>query len=155
MATIAEQTVYCGDCELELPIECVRPGAPELPCRGCGSTLKLVKLGVVEELGVEVHDSMRAKLKDPSLRSKDKLRRDLFAGSDERKSVGDFVQKERDIDKDNDRYRERIVDKAGNVLRDVDQPLSIHQGHGSAKFKKLDKPADTEHSVSKTSEDKM
>ena len=69
------------------------------------------------------------------MRSKDKLRRDLIVGSDERKSVGDFVNKERDIDHDNDRYREKITDKKGVVLREVDEPLSEHRGRGSAKFK--------------------
>jgi hypothetical protein len=31
------------------------------------------------------------------------------------------------------RYTERIVDAAGNVVRDVDEPLSDHRGHGTAK----------------------
>jgi len=31
------------------------------------------------------------------------------------------------------RYTERIVDAAGNVVRNVDEPLSEHRGHGTAK----------------------
>jgi hypothetical protein len=35
-----------------------------------------------------------------------------------------------------DRYREKVTDyETGEVLRDCDDPLSQHQGHGSAKLK--------------------
>ena len=45
-----------------------------------------------------------------------------------------FVEFHRIIDKENDRYYERIVDPdTGDVIREVDEPLSTHQGHGSAK----------------------
>jgi hypothetical protein len=37
------------------------------------------------------------------------------------------------VDREGDRYTERIVDAAGNVVRDVDEPLSNHRGHGTAK----------------------
>ena len=40
---------------------------------------------------------------------------------------------ERTIDRRNDHYRERIVDSEGNVVRDVDEPLSEHRGRGDAK----------------------
>lgn len=57
-------------------------------------------------------------------------------GSDERRSKVDYVHKEREIDRDNDRYRERVVDEEGVVLHDVEEPLSLHFGHGSAKVRK-------------------
>jgi hypothetical protein len=31
------------------------------------------------------------------------------------------------------RYTERIVDATGNVVREIDEPLSQHRGHGAAK----------------------
>ena len=57
-------------------------------------------------------------------------------GSDERRSKVDYVHKEREIDRDNDRYRERVVDEEGVVLHDVEEPLSLHFGHGSAKVRR-------------------
>jgi hypothetical protein len=47
-----------------------------------------------------------------------------------------FVSKDQVIDRENDRYRERVVTEDGEVIRDVDEPLSKHQGRGSAKFKR-------------------
>jgi hypothetical protein len=38
------------------------------------------------------------------------------------------------IDREKGRYRERITDEAGNLVRPVvDEPLSEHRGHGAAK----------------------
>jgi hypothetical protein len=37
------------------------------------------------------------------------------------------------IDREHDRYTERITDEAGNVAREIDEPPSQHRGHGAAK----------------------
>jgi hypothetical protein len=37
------------------------------------------------------------------------------------------------VDREGDHYSERITDEAGNVVREVDEPLSDHHGHGAAK----------------------
>jgi hypothetical protein len=34
------------------------------------------------------------------------------------------------------RFHERITNENGQVIHDLDHPLSEHHGHGSAKFKK-------------------
>jgi hypothetical protein len=59
-----------------------------------------------------------------------------FIGWELRKSVGDFVRKHRLIDRVSKRYVEKIATEDGTVLRDVDEPLPQHTGHGTAKFKK-------------------
>jgi hypothetical protein len=49
---------------------------------------------------------------------------------------GALVKVERTIDRDTDRYRETVtMIESGEVIRSVDEPLSDHRGHGSAKFK--------------------
>ena len=63
-----------------------------------------------------------------------------FVGRELRVSRGDYVSKERLIDRGNDQYRELIVSDEGEVIRDIDGPLSKHQGRGSAKFKKPKTP---------------
>jgi hypothetical protein len=50
---------------------------------------------------------------------------------------GHLMRKERIFDRKNNRYRELVVNSdTGEVVRDVEQPLSEHRGHGSAKHKK-------------------
>ena len=45
-----------------------------------------------------------------------------------------MIHKERLIDRKNNRYREVVKDmKTGDVIHEVDEPLSQHTGHGSAK----------------------
>lgn len=39
----------------------------------------------------------------------------------------------REIDRAGNRYYERITDPHGNVVREVDEPLSEHRGRGSAR----------------------
>lgn len=59
---------------------------------------------------------------------------ETFSGSELSRSLQRFMHKVRIIDRDNDRYLEKVVDpETGEVLRDVDEPLSEHQGRGSAK----------------------
>jgi len=68
-----------------------------------------------------------------------------FNGWEQRKSVGDQVRKVRLIDRENDRYIERVETEQGEVIHETDHPLSEHRGHGSAK--KL-VPPDNEESES-------
>jgi hypothetical protein len=50
--------------------------------------------------------------------------------------LGKAVEHERLIDRDNDRYSERVTDyESGEIIHQADEPLSKHQGHGSAKKK--------------------
>jgi hypothetical protein len=50
---------------------------------------------------------------------------------------GHLMEKERIIDRKNNNYKELVVNTdTGEVVRDVEQPLSEHTGRGSAKHKK-------------------
>lgn len=59
-----------------------------------------------------------------------------FAGSQLRKAVGDYVDKRRVIDRENNWYEEDVETEAGEVLRSVAHPLSEHTGCGADKLKK-------------------
>ena len=55
-------------------------------------------------------------------------------GQDWNHKFGRFVNYERIIDRKNNLYSERIVDPVtGEVLREIEEPLSEHIGRGSAK----------------------
>lgn len=51
-------------------------------------------------------------------------------------AAGRMIKKDRLIDRKRDLYKERVVDAdSGEVIRDVEHPLSEHIGYGSAKRK--------------------
>lgn len=58
---------------------------------------------------------------------------EIISGWELHKRFGDMVEKYRHIDRRNDRYIERIATRDGELIRDVDERLSEHIGHGSAK----------------------
>lgn len=129
-------TVNCAECGVALPAEHASQSS-DSPCPECGSVKKNIHLEFAENVGLEIHDSLRGKLKDPSLPSKKNPRVDFFSGDDLRKSDGKWMQKERVLDRDNDHYKEVVVDpETGEVIHHNEVPLSEHFGHGSAKFKK-------------------
>ena len=58
------------------------------------------------------------------------------AGDDQHRSSGQWNHLTREIDRESNRYREVIVNpQTGEVIRQVDEPLTSHVGRGSAKPK--------------------
>lgn len=109
---------------------------PELPpCPACGTNAPLVSLSVHDVARVDVAESTRIVGRHGEVgQVKPYLeRRD---GADWSHALQRFVRKVRILDRDNDLYVEKVVDpETGEVLRDVEEPLSEHQGRGSAKFR--------------------
>jgi len=59
---------------------------------------------------------------------------EFVEGDDLHRDFGRWMKLSRQIDRENDRYRETVVDpKTGRVVHECDEPLSEHRGHGSAK----------------------
>lgn len=126
MTSIA-QTFHCANCQSKLSNQ-------SDACPRCGSTDQIQHLQINEEWGLELHDCLDAKLKDPALKSKDKLRVHVKAGDDLRKSDGKWMKKERLIDRDNDKYKESVIDPStGEVVHYCEELLSQHIEHGTAK----------------------
>lgn len=149
------RTVECGDCGEPLDPSNCAPGTIQAPCPKCGSIRQNVTLNISDEVTAELRDSLNAKVKDDTFPSKEKVRREFFYGSDKRKSKGDYVYKEREIDKDRNRYRELVREESGEVIRDIEQPLSDHTGHGSAKFKKIQEEGEIEQNNSPQEKDQF
>jgi hypothetical protein len=92
---------------------------------------------VIEDVNLEIHDQMQAKIKNDNLPSNKKVRKEMISGDEKRKDNDTWVNKERVIDRDEDFYKEKVTDlKTGKVLRDIEEPLSKHINRGSAKLKK-------------------
>jgi hypothetical protein len=125
------QHVRCGSCGTLLQEPVGLPDENRKPCPCCGSMTRQVDIDVAGTL--EFHDML-------SMKEKDAARKTLVetkAGDDLERETGKWMRKQRIIDHSGDRYKEHIVDpESGRVVRDVDEPLSAHRGHGSAKFKK-------------------
>jgi len=54
-------------------------------------------------------------------------------GDELHRDTGQRLLVERVIDREQGRYFERITDPAGNVVRDVEEPLRDHRDRGAAK----------------------
>ena len=67
--------------------------------------------------------------------------REWLVGDELYRDTGECRWVERVYDHENDRYTKRITDQAGNVIEEVDKPLSEHRGHGAAKRRPLTDPA--------------
>jgi hypothetical protein len=106
------------------------------PCPECGATSRHVSLLIDEDSTITFYESVRGKTSRPSLRSKDKLRADVFSGHDQSKTYRKWYLKERIVDKDRDYYMEKLTDpETGKIVHFCEQKLSEHQGRGSAKKK--------------------
>jgi hypothetical protein len=69
-------------------------------------------------------------------RKRGKNRKEIVRGQ-EYSDSGQLVNKVRIIDRENNKYKEQVSDAdTGEIIRDVEHPLTDHTEHGSAKFKK-------------------
>jgi uncharacterized protein (DUF1684 family) len=80
----------------------------------------------------EAHDSLATKARHGHVGTV-KPYRETFSGFDYYRDTAEWRQVSRVVDREADRYTERIVDATGNVVRDVDEPLTDHRGHGAAR----------------------
>jgi len=104
------------------------------PCLNCGSKSRVFHEQLTET--ISTYSSWRTGHKDPSRKSKDKLRSDTFTGYEFSHSKQKMISKVRVIDKDHDYYFEEVVDPVTKeVLHTCDEKLSEHRGYGSAKKK--------------------
>ena len=104
-------------------------------CPKCG----LDKFGIVIEFedSINISDSLKGKMKDPKFSSKRNPRVEFITGTDISKDNNRLVEKYRLIDKNKNLYKEKIIDKeTGEIIKNVEEPLDQHQGHGSAKFRR-------------------
>ncbi len=129
--------VACAKCGTAID-----PAGRASSCPECGSEDRLI----------EVTDTLVAKLKEKAKSAKKRAGKkkryeEVTIGDDLHRDSGQWNRIEQVIDRDNDRYRKRITDAEGKILRDEDKPLSLHRGHGSAKHAKQ-KPVAAEESPS-------
>ncbi len=123
--------IFCQNCK-SLIDELKDVDSQRQPCPVCGSVNRHYDDSVTSECtpGAVVHTKGYAggmsRKKGLLFESKD--------GDSYSVSLGRFVELNQLVDHKEERYRKRVVDPlTGKILRDVDEPLSDHQGRGSAK----------------------
>lgn len=121
--------VFCQSCGREVSPDHLLGRAERTPCPDCGSFDRHAAVSFDLKIGVGV--GMRAVGRAPG-RKKPVL--EARAEPTVQKSTGRPVFHERLIDRRQDLYKETVTDNAsGNVIHKTEEPLSAHQGHGSAK----------------------
>jgi len=103
-----------------------------IPCPNCGA---ISRRHPTEQLvdGIRLFDSLRARMKRPSLPSDKKLRWESFTGYEFCHDRQKMVRKVRMYDKDEDKYVERVTDiETGEIIHECVEPFSEHIGHGTA-----------------------
>lgn len=132
---VKQGDVLCSDCGYAFASpEKIGTQKPEerQPCPRCRSTKKTFNIQMEahitlrEMLGLK----MRAKgEKDPSV--------EIKQGDNLYVETGKWHKLLQRIDRKNNRYQKIITDsETGEIIRDVDESLTDHQGYGSAKRKK-------------------
>ena len=124
---MSNQVVFCQSCGADVTQLNNRIDERDA-CPRCGSEKRNFHVLLEGRAGVGV-SNLEWKHTRPGWRRTPKSRkRPLAKGSSGRVKGkdGQFVDKVQLVDSQNDRYRELVTDLEGNVLRDIDEPLSEH-----------------------------
>jgi hypothetical protein len=125
-------TVSCGNCGRPLDQSASLPVEERVPCPQCGSLQRHVALEM-EDAAVTLHSSIALKARHAEER---KPFQEGKYGHDLHRKTGKWNEREMTVDRDGNRYTERITDlETGDAIRDVDEPLDQHRGHGDARPK--------------------
>ncbi len=102
------------------------------PCQLCGSIKRIYNVSIKESIVLRDGIGVKGKRVGEKRPFVEDLSKPDFS-----RSRGKFVHLQRVIDRDNDQYYEKVVDyETGEIIHHCEEPLSIHQNHGSAKKKK-------------------
>ena len=124
------RVVKCMDCGAELPSGV--PAAADRSCTECGSSRLVVSQTIVEEIRVREH--LHSRIKDPRYSSKRNPRVISKVGASYSHGENKWMHREMRVDKNQGRYREVISDpETGEIIRECEEPLSKHRGHGDDK----------------------
>ena len=129
--TETHESCRCADCGASIDLSNTAPYA-RTPCNACGSIKRVLHVNVIEK--IQAIDGYALKGKRPGRKKPFIEERSL---PDYSRSRDKFVHLQRTIDRDNDLYSEKVTDyQTGELIHKCEEPLSQHQGHGSAKHQK-------------------
>ena len=116
------------------------------PCPSCGSKARLYTIELQGE--ITFREKLKIKARHGGV-GEVKPFLELQTGDDFYRKTGEWSRREKMEDRENDRYLEHIVNpKTGEAIHHCEEPLSQHQGHGSAKRNGL-RARSPQHTVTK------
>jgi len=121
--------VYCRNCKSFLGKETYGNEIKKTiaKCPNCGCTD--FDYEIILDDNISMHEQIKIKTKETGKKPSEKI-----FGEEPRREGGGFVQKTRIIDRENDKYFEKVTDpETQKVIHLCDEPLSEHTRHGSAK----------------------
>jgi hypothetical protein len=122
--------VQCSGCLDRLIENPSMPARERKPCPKCGSLNRTFGISLSD--GIALHEWLRAKTRR---KGRSRPSTEILVGDSFTVRAQSWSHREQVIDRDNDRYRERVTDKEGHIIHEADASLSGHQGHGVAKRK--------------------
>jgi hypothetical protein len=123
-------SVRCGSYSRELDEPATLSLSERRPCPDCGSTARRMGVALVGEQPA-AYGALRAKARHGD---KGKPFATLKQGKEPSRDLGRLVDRLYTTDREADRWYEKVVDpETGDIIHEVDESLSGHQGHGSAK----------------------
>ncbi len=132
---MTSETIVCVDCGA--PLKDALPSddlTQRKPCASCGSTKR--KYHVFTGGSVTPRGGIGMKAKRPVEKRQHIETKNV---PDCNRSREKLVHREQIIDRENDRYFERVTDyESGKVIHECEEPLSQHLGHGADKKNKKD-----------------
>lgn len=138
-----DQSIFCKQCNYQFLDENVLE--TRQPCPQCNCIIKSVTVIVRDTL--EIHDGYGLKVKNPEKRQ-DKKKKHIIEQADKtyRDHQKRLIKKFSLKDREKNLYQEKVEDlETGEVIRNISEPLSQHQGFGSAKFKKADQTQENDN----------
>jgi hypothetical protein len=125
----AVENGFCAECGKQLGEPTGTPMELRKPCTNCGSLNRMAKLEIVSETTPHGDLGLKARTpgeKKPFLEQK--------TGASYWRKMGKWMRRVQIIDRRGNRYVKRVEDPdTGEVVRNVDEPLTDHRGYGSAK----------------------
>jgi hypothetical protein len=137
MGNVSVERVVCARCEASIDELPNAFAGDRQPCPRCGATSR--RFDVAISATVEAHSDLGLKHRRPGFK---RAIHEEKSGSSFSVRLKRWMQRTRVIDRENDRYAEKVVDPlTGETVHHCDEPLSAHQGHGSAKGARSEKLA--------------
>ena len=131
-------TTLCDHCGRELPENFL----PNESCPNCGHKGRTSHIDITENINISKEERLdlyafEGIVKIPeSRRQKEKQSKWRTHISEHSDSQNRSIHRERIFDRENNRYKEIVKDrKTQENIHSCDEPLTAHQGHGSAKKK--------------------
>ena len=125
-------SIYCGACNQKFSDAADIPTEQRKPCHSCGSVLRIFSAHIRDVVVPRGYIGLKHKRADKKKSIYEETHKpDRFRDNNSMSKVLRIVDREKDI------YIEKITDiETGQVWKEVNELLSKHREHGTAKLKK-------------------